>query len=248
VRNGRIGKLHTVRVAVSAGRQGPAGTPEPVPDYLDWDSWLGPAPWAPYSAGRLDCRYWVNIQDYSAGGYVSTWGIHHVDIAQWGMGTELTGPVEIEGTGVFPTTGICDTPRTWHVEYHCVTGAKVIFTTPNEAAFGVTFEGSEGTVFVNRGQLRTEPESLANEVIGPDEIHLYRSHSHHRNWLDCIRTGGRTAAPPEIAHRSSTICHLSDIAIRLGRKLRWDAKAERIVDDDAANRMLSCAMREPWIL
>lgn len=246
VRNGRIGELHTVRVAVPNNAQGPRSQIVPVPDYLDYDFWLGPAPWSPYCPERVVTPYWYHIEDYSAGGYISGWGIHHIDIAQWGMGTELTGPVEIEGRGVFPTAGICDTPLTWHVEYHFGTGPKVLFTGLDEQRFGITFEGTEGTVFVNRGEFWTKPEALAREEIGPGEVHLYRSPNHHRNWLDCIRTGQETVAPPEVGHRSQTICCLADIAIRLGRKLRWDAQAERFIGDEAANRLLSRAMREPW--
>jgi predicted dehydrogenase len=248
VRNGRIGKLHTVRVAVCGGRQAGPGTPGPVPEWFDYDLWLGPAPWAPYSPERIENLHWFFMEDYSAGGYISGWGIHHVDIAQWGMGTELTGPVQIEGTATFPEAGLCDTPITWHVEYDFGGAPRVIFTTTNEAPFGITFEGSEGTVFVNRGEFKTKPESLAKEAIGPGEVHLYKSDNHHRNWLECIRTGAGTAAPPEIGHRSQTICCLADIAIRLGRKLKWDAKAERVIGDDTANRMLSRVMREPWSL
>ena len=247
VRNGRIGELHTVRVAVVGNRQASRGNVGPAPDYFDYDLWLGPAPWGPYSPERVQNSYWFHMQDYSAGGFISGWGIHHVDIAQWGMGTELAGPVEVEGTGVFPEEGLCDTPITWHVEYHFGTGPNVIFTTPDEAPFGITFEGSKGTVFVNRGEFRTEPEALANEVIGPGEEHLYESHNHHRNWLECIRSGAETAAPPEVGHRAQTICCLADIAVRLGRKVKWDAKAERAIGDEAANRMLSRAMREPWV-
>jgi len=246
VRNGRIGKLHTVRVASPGGRKGSKGELKPVPEHFDYDFWLGPAPFAPYSPERVDKSHWYFMEDYSAGGFISGFGIHHVDIAQWGMGTELTGPVEIEGTGVFPDEGLCDTPITWHVEYHFGSGPRVIYTTGHEAPLGVTFEGTDGTVYINRGEMWTKPESLAKELIGPDEIHLYQSPNHHRNWLECIRTGRETVAPVEVGHRSQTICCLSDIATRVGRKLKWDPKAERIPGDDTANRLLSRAMREPW--
>jgi predicted dehydrogenase len=248
VRNGRIGELRTVRVAVVGNRTGGVERLKPPPDGFDYDLWLGPAPWTPYSDERVLSHYWFHIQDYSAGGFISGWGIHHLDIAQWGMGTDRTGPVEIEGTGDFPTDGPRDTPGAWRVEYRFATGPRVVFTTPDAARRGVTFEGSEGNIYVDRGRFTTDPPSLAAEAVRPGEVQLYRSVSHQRNWLDCIRDGRETIAPPEIAHRSQTICCLSDIAVRTGRRIQWDPEAERIVGDEAANRMLSRAMRAPWRL
>jgi predicted dehydrogenase len=249
VRNGRIGKIHSVHVAAPGGRQSGPAVPQPVPDWLDWDLWLGPAPWQPYSPQRLDNGFgWYFCEDYSAGGFISGWGIHHVDIAQWGLGTELTGPSEIEGSAVFPTGGLCDTPITWKVRYRFGDGPPIRFTSDDEGPDGVTWEGEGGSVWVTRGAWRTTPDSLAHEPPAPDEIHLYNSRDHHRNWLDCIRSGARTIAPPEVGHRSQSICTLSDIAVRLGRKLRWDPAAERVIDDETANRLLSRAMREPWSL
>lgn len=248
VRNGRIGKVHTVRVAVVGNEARGWGHVKPVPPGVDWDMWLGPAPWAPYSDERIQNLHWFFIQDYSAGGYISGWGIHHVDIAQWGLGADGSGPITYEGTGVFAPDGMTDTPLTWHVECEYPSGTRLIFTTPNEAPFGITFEGEEGTVFVQRGQFWTKPESLARERIGPDEIHLYRSDNHHRNFFDCIRTGRDPVAPIETAYRSQLICSLSDIAIRLGRKIRWDPVHHRVLDDAEANRLLSRSMRAPWTL
>ncbi|HSV72842.1 MAG TPA: Gfo/Idh/MocA family oxidoreductase [Chthonomonadales bacterium] len=247
VRNGRAGKIHTVRVAVSGGRESGWGRPKPPPPHIDWDLWLGPAPQAPYSDERFDTQHWYFIQDYSAGGFISGWGVHHVDSAQWGLGKDLTGPMEIEGRAVFPTDGMCDTPITWHVQY-TYPGVRVIFTSDNEQRFGVRFEGDRGQVFVNRGEFVTLPASIGRERIGPDETLLYRSDNHHRNWIECIRSGRDPVAPVEVAHRSQTICILSDIAIRLGRKVRWDAARERIVGDPAASQMLARSMRSPWRL
>ncbi len=247
-RNGRLGKIHTVRVAVAGGTQGTAGTPGPVPDGFDYEMWLGPAPWRPYCPERVDTSHWYFISDYSAGGYISGWGIHHVDIAQWGLGTDLTGPEWVEGTAVFPQGGLCDTPITWRAEYGFASGTRVIFTDSSQQREGCTFEGDRGTVWVTRGAIEADPPSLLREVIGPDEIQLYRSPEHHRNWLDCIKTGTATVTPAAVGHRSQTICCLSDIAIRLGRRLRWDAKAERVIDDDTANRLLTRALRQPWTL
>jgi len=248
VRNGRIGQLEEVHVSAPGGRQGGNGTLVPVPDTIDYDLWLGPAPWHPYSNARVETGHWYYMQDYSQGGFISGWGIHHVDIAQWGLGTELTGPVEIEGTGVFPTDGLCDTPITWRVVYKFADGVPIRFTSHEDGPVGVTFKGSKGSVWVTRGAWRVEPEALGREPLGANDTRLYHSPEHHRNWIDCIKTGAETICPPEVGHRSQTICALSDIAIRLGRKLRWDAKTERCVDDETANRLLSRALREPWTL
>jgi predicted dehydrogenase len=246
VRNGAIGKVHTVRVAVCGNEARGWGVPTRPPADVDWDMWLGPAPWAPYSAERIQNLHWYFIEDYSSGGYISGWGIHHVDIAQWGLGMDGSGPVSVEGRGVLAPDGMTDTPITWHVECEYASGARMVFTTLNEADFGITFEGSTGTVFVNRGGFWTKPASLAKERIPADGIRLVRSDNHHRNFLDSIRTRRPTVAPIEAGHRSQTICCLSDIAIQLGRKLRWDPASERIKGDPEATRMLSRAMRAPW--
>ncbi len=248
VRNGAIGRVHTVRVAVCGNEaRGVATSVEPPPG-VDWEMWIGPAPWSPYSPERIDRMHWYHIEDYSAGGYISGWGIHHVDIAQWGLGMDDSGPVSIEGTGVFEPTGMTDTPITWHVECLYASGTRMLFTTLNEADFGITFEGQDGTVFVDRGRFWTKPESLARERIPAGGVRLTRSDNHHRNFLDCIRTGTHTVAPIEAGLRSQTICCLSDLAIRLGRKIRWDPIAERVVGDEEAARMLARAMRSPWRL
>jgi len=246
VRNGRIGKVHTVRVAVVGNEARGWGAPKPVPPDVDWDMWLGPAPYAPYSDERIDRLHWFFMEDYSAGGYISGWGVHHVDIAQWGLGMDASGPVTFEGRGVFAPDGMTDTPLTWHVECEYAGGTRMIFTTPNEAPFGITFEGADGTVFVNRGEFWTKPEAIGKERLGPDALRLHRSDNHHRDFLDAIRTRRRTVSHIETAQRSQTICCLSDIAIRLGRKLRWDPLKERVVGDAEANRLLSRSMRAPW--
>lgn len=243
VRNGAIGKVHTVRVAVVGNEARGWGHPTDPPPDVDWNMWLGPAPWAPYSPERIQNLHWFFIEDYSAGGYISGWGIHHVDIAQWGLGMDGSGPVSFEGTGVFAPDGMADTPITWHVECEYASGTRMIFTTLNEADFGITFEGSEGAVFVDRGRFWTKPDSLARERIPVDGVHLPRSDNHHRSFLNAIRAGGDPVAPIEAAVRSQTICSLSDIAIRLGRKIRWDPAAERVIGDAEAARLLARANR-----
>jgi predicted dehydrogenase len=251
VRNGRIGTLRTVRVGLPGGRpdyakSGDHKDPQPVPDGFDYDRWLGPAPAAPYCPARCHVNFrW--IYDYS-GGQVTDWGGHHPDCAQWGMGTEMTGPVEIRNArGSFPADPLWNTATEFSFEAVYEGGVTMIVS--NEEKMGVTFVGTEGTVYANRGKYETDPVSLRETVIGPDEVHLYRSDDHFRNFIDCVGSRGPTAAPVEVAHRSITICHLGNIAMRLGReRLRWDPRTERIIGDDEANAMLSRPYRDPWKL
>jgi len=247
VLNGRIGRLRSMKVGCPGGKETGVYPPMPVPDGLDYELWLGPAPWAAYTENRVINQYWFHISDYALG-FVAGWGIHHVDIAQWGNGTELTGPVEVEGTGVFPRDGLCDCAVSWDVNLKYANGVTVSFTDNKKNRQGVLFEGTEGWVFVNRRSLEAHPKSLLQEEIGPDEIHLPVSNQHQQNLLDCIKTRSKTVCPIEVAVRSDTICQLSDIAIRLGRKLRWDPGKEEFVNDAEASRMLKRAMRSPWRL
>jgi predicted dehydrogenase len=244
-RNGRLGKLRRVIVAVPGGRRSDYPEAQPVPDWFDYDLWLGPSPWAPFSLQRVTNGYWYHTSDYTAG-FVSGWGVHHIDIAQWALGTEHTGPVEIDGRGDYPTEGLCDAAVTWHVTLRYANGAEVIFTDNGRNPQGVRFEGDGGWVFVRRGFIDAGPKSLLGEPFGPNDVQLYQSPHHARNFIDCIRTRRPTAAPVEVGHRSNTICLISDIAMRLERKLHWDPASETFGGDAAANRMLSRAVREPW--
>ncbi len=220
--------------------------PEPVPKGFEYDLWLGPAPEAPYAPARCHVNFrW--IYDYS-GGQVTDWGGHHPDCAQWGMGTELTGPIEIRNAkAVFPPDPLWNTATEYSFEAVYENGVTMLIS--NTERMGVTFEGSKGTVYVNRGKLEVNPQSLIDSKIGPDEIHLYKSDDHFRNFIDCIISRQPTAAPIEVAHRSITICHLGNIAMRLGRqKLRWDPRTEQIIGDEEAAKMLSRPYRAPWYL
>ncbi len=249
VRNGRIGKLKTIRLGVPGGRSIGPQPATPVPPELDYDLWLGPAPWAPHTPKRVESSHsWYWISDYCVG-YIAGWGVHHLDSAQQGNGTDLTGPVEVDGRGVFPREGLYDTAVSWQVDYRYANGVTIVDTDVSRQRMGVTYEGAGGTVYTWRGnRLETEPEFLRKEVIGPDEIHLYESDDHMQNFLDCIRTRKETAAPVEVAHASTILCNIGAISMVLGRKLRWDAKSELFAGDDEANRLLSKAMREPWRL
>lgn len=245
VRNGRIGKVHTVRVGVPGNNRTcePTWTPEPVPEGFDYDLWLGPALWAPYHRQR--CHYEFRfILDYS-GGQPTNWGAHHLDIAHWGLGMDNSGPVEIVGNGEFPTTGLFTTATKVYFEATYANGVKLICQTGGS---NTRFEGADGWVDVSRGDLKTLPESLKKEIIGPDEIHLYQSRDHKQNFLDCIKSRKDPIAGAETGHRSATLCHLGNIAMLLGRKLKWDPVKERFIGDSAANSMLARGMRAPWRL
>lgn len=249
VRNGRIGRLRTIRVGVPSGQSiGPQPT-APVPPELDYELWLGPAPWAPHTPKRVEASHsWYWISDYCVG-YIAGWGVHHVDSAQQGHGTDLTGPVEVEGHGTFPRDGLYDTATHWRLEFRYPDGVTLVDADVSRERMGVTYEGTEGTVYTWReNRLETTPESLREERIRPEEFHAYESSDHMGNFLDCIRTRKETAAPVEAAHRSTTICNIGAICLRLGRKIRWDPAAERFVDDDEANRLLGRPMRAPWSL
>jgi predicted dehydrogenase len=270
VRNGRIGKLQTILVGVPGSVPFPSQPTQPVPDGFDYNMWLGPAPWAPHSFER--CRpytsrpnaswtnqysIWYHISDYCIG-FIGNWGIHHIDVAQWGHGTENTGPVEISGSGTFPKEGLADCALTWQVENKFADGVLMVHMDnassakhPEQIAGfsqGVLFKGDQGWVFVNRSKIDAHPKSLLTSTIGPGETHLIESTSHHRNFIDAVKTGKPAACPVDIAVRSNTICQLNNIAVRLRRKLRWDPDGEEFINDDDASRMLSRPMRSPWML
>ncbi|MBI4580823.1 MAG: Gfo/Idh/MocA family oxidoreductase [Planctomycetes bacterium] len=251
--NGRLGKLHTIKVSAPSGHAERTGdvtyVPAPVPAGFDYDMWLGPAPWAPYTPKRTESPHWFHISDYSLG-YIAGWGIHHVDIAQWGNGTELTGPIEVEGSGVFPSKdSLCDNPLNWDAKLKYASGVVMHFTSdggPNQ--HGIRFEGTRGWVHVDRGQIIAEPRSLLDEKIGPDETRLPVSLHQQRNLIECVKTRGRTVSNIDVAVRSDAICHLTWLAVHLGRKLRWNPDKEEFVNDPEANARMVRVMRAPWHL
>ncbi len=244
-RNGRLGKLHTVEVGIPDNNRfcEPTWRTEPVPEGFDYDMWLGQAPAEPYHTQR--CHYCFRfILDYS-GGQVTNFGAHNLDIAQWGLGADDTGPVEVYGDGEFPTSGLFTTAT--RVYFKC-TYANGVKLTCKTGKFGMTFIGTEGNVYVDRHALLAEPASLLHDPIGPDEIHLYESHNHTANFLQCVRSRRKAICHEEVGHRSASVCHLGNIAMQLGRTLKWDPKAERFIGDSDANRMVGRAMRAPWHL
>lgn len=224
--------------------------PQPVPDVLDYDMWLGPAPQAPYTEKRVHPRVgygrpgWLRIRDYCAG-MITGWGSHHIDIAQWGHGSEYSAVVELQGSAEFPANGLWNVHGDFHVEGRYEDGVRLIIKGGNN---GVRFEGSDGWIWVTRGQIDASDKNLLREPIGASEVHLYHSDDHHQNFLDCVRSRKDPIANVEIGHRSATMCYLADIAMRSGRKLHWDPQAEQFINDPIANRRLSQPMRSPWHL
>ena len=246
VRNGRIGKVHTVEVGLPTGGPGGNAPFSAPPAGLDYDFWCGPSPWAPYSADRTHWN-WRWQMDYG-GGQLMDWVGHHGDIAQWGLGTEHTGPVELDPIYAdFPKTGIWDAATRYRIECLFANGAKMIVqNAEGQHRMGAKWVGSDGWVWVDRGGFETSPPELAKEKIRPGEINLYRSTNHIGNFVDCVVSRRLTITPAEVAHRSASIGHLCVIAISLGRKLRWKPETEEFIDDSSANGLLGRAKREPW--
>ena len=246
VRNGHIGTVRRVKVGLPANQACEPKPPEIPPPGLDWDAWLGPAPWAPYHPWRAFTT-WRFISDYSAG-KIADWGAHHLDIAMWGIGMETSGPVKIKATRCeYPKAGLYDHPTDFEVDFTFASGAVV--TLSDAFRRGCEWIGDDGSVFVSRGTLETKPGELRRESIAvtEDRVHAH-SVSHHQNFIDCVRNRRETAAPVEIAHRTNTGTLLGEIACRTGRTIRWDPATETILDDPGAAAMLSRPYRAPWTL
>jgi predicted dehydrogenase len=245
VRNGRIGKVDKVEVGLPTGGGGGNNPVQPVPEGLDWDFWLGPAPWVPFRG--VYHWHWRWIMDYS-GGQLTDWAGHHVDIAHWGLGLDRTGPVEIEGRGVYPKDGIYDVPTQYKFTCKYANGLTMIVANDRQQpkGMGAMWYGEKGWIHVNRGGLHAEPKSVLDEVIGPDEIKLYNSRDHTQNFLDCVKSRKETITPVEIAHRSISVGLLGEIAMLTEEKLKWDPEKEIFLNSDKANRLLSRPMRAPW--
>jgi len=245
VRNGRIGKVNKVEVGLPTGGGGGNNPIQPVPEGLDWDFWLGPAPWVPYRG--VSHWNWRWIMDYS-GGQLTDWAGHHIDIAHWGLGLDRTGPIEIEGKGVYPKDGMYDAPTEYDFTCKYANGIVMTVTNNRKNQQGAKWYGEKGWIYVKRGKLEAEPKSILDEVIGPDEIKLIRSRDHKQNFVDCIKSREETIAPAEVGHRSISVGLLGEIAMLTEQKLRWDPEKEVFGNSDQANRMLSRPMRAPWHL
>jgi len=243
VRNGAIGKLHTVKVGLPAPNW-VSRAKQPVPDSespveLNYDLWLGPAPQRPYNEKRVHYLFRF-FWDYS-GGQQTNFGAHDLDITQWALGMDESGPVSAEGVAKYHPKGWYETPDWTDITYRYANG--VIVKCGQGYPGGCTFEGDRGTIHVRRNKL-----SADNTVKPTGAVTLDRSDSHHRNWLDCIKTRKLPVADVAIGHRSATVCHLGNIAIRLGRKITWDPAKEEIVGDSEAAKWTTKEYRAPWKL
>jgi predicted dehydrogenase len=265
VRNGRIGKLHTVKVGLPVDPPGGSEQEMPVPPNLNYEMWLGSTPQVFYTEDRVHPQDsiknrpgWLRIDSYCLG-MITGWGAHHVDIAQWGMDAEYTGPIEIEGKAEFPKKGLWNVHGPYHIEAKYANGATMIID--NNFTNGIRFEGADGWIFVSRGAakvtasdpatsfgkaLEASDPKILNSKIGPNEYHTHPSTDHHGDWLTSIQTRKPAATNPEQAHRATSACILGWISMKLGRKLRWDPVKETFADDAQANAMLSRPQRAPY--
>jgi len=246
VRNGRFGKVHTVKLSHRPNRVSPRQVSQPVPANLDWDLWLGPAPWADYHP--LRCHFTFRwFMDYG-GGSIADNGVHMFSVVSWAMGADSSGPVTIEGSGRVAPDNLYDAPVEMTVRYEFADPPFVaIWEQPGTSSLNLEFIGSDATFsgFGNFEVIRGEADLSPTR---DDELHLKRSDNHSSNWLECIATRRRPVMDVEIGHRVTCWSHLGNIAYVTGRKLRWDPAAERFLGDDEANRMLHAPYREPWRL
>ena len=266
VRNGRIGKLHTVKIGLPGDPSGPPAPAMPVPAGFNYDMWLGSTPEVPYTEIGVhpqkgyDRPGWLRLEQYGAG-MITGWGQHHFDSAAWGMDTEYTGPISVQSVAEFPKSGLWNVHGDFMVKAEYANGITML--TSGGYPNGIRYEGTEGWIFVSRGNyvasssdpvtaaksskaLDASDPKILTSVIGANEIHLYKSDEQHGNWLDCIQSRKEPISPVEIGHRTCSVCLVSHIAMKLPRKLNWDPKVERFVKDDEANAMLSRSQRKPY--
>ena len=265
VRNGRIGKLHTVKVGLPGDPSGPPAPEMPVPKGFNFDMWLGSTPNMPYTEIAVhpqkgyDRPGWLRMEQFGAG-MITGWGQHHYDSAAWGMDTEYTGPISVEAVAEFPKSGL------WNVHGDFMSKAEyangITMYTSGGFPNGIRYEGSEGWIFVSRGDYAatpTDPTSkvrskaldasdpkILSSVIGANEIHLYHSDDQHGNWLDCIETRKEPISPIEIGHRACTVCLITHVAMKIPRKLTWDPTKENFGNDAEANAWLRRSQRAPY--
>jgi myo-inositol 2-dehydrogenase / D-chiro-inositol 1-dehydrogenase len=267
VRNGRIGKLETVKIGLPGDPSGPEALEMPVPKNLNYDMWLGSTPQVYYTEMRVhpqnsltDRPGWLRCEQFGAG-MITGWGQHHFDSAAWGMDTELTGPVLVEAVAQFPKSGLWDVHGDFMAKAEYKNGITML--TSGGYPNGVRYEGTEGWIFVTRGSYTASPSDpvsktnnsaaldasdpdILKSVIKENEIHLYVSDEQHGNWLDCIKSRKEPISPVEAGHRACTVCLLTHIAMKLGRKLDWDPDKEVFINDNEANLMLSRKQRYPF--
>ncbi len=248
VRSGRIGKVHTVEARIGDNLVGGPFAVSAIPEGLDWDFWKGPTADVPYVPERchFDFRWWY---EYS-GGKLTDWGAHHNDIAQWGLGKDGSGPVNVTASGVEPSKE----PNCYNCHPHFVVnytyadGTHLI--TSSDGENGNCFIGDDGWIFVNRARIEASDPKLLKDPLPKDAIRLRVWNDHMGNFLDGVRTRIRPICDVEVGHRSATVCHLGTIALRLGIPLNWDPQSEKFVGPcaEGGNTMLSREMRSPWRL
>ncbi|NLH77236.1 MAG: Gfo/Idh/MocA family oxidoreductase [Acidobacteria bacterium] len=248
-RNGRVGKLHTVRAWLPEDQGAGDARPTPVPPNLDYDAWMGPTAPAPFAEDRVHPQTsyerpgWLQIEPYCLG-MITGWGSHMIDIAQWGHGSELTGPVSVEAAAEFPGRGLFDVHTKFKAEAVYADGVRLIMETGDPA--GVRFEGDQGWVFVQRGAIKASDPEILKWKPGQGDVKLEQSGNHMKNFLEAVRARRDPIAPVEVGHRSNSICVMTHIAMKLGRKLAWDPITETFTGDDEANRRLDYPHRAPW--
>jgi len=238
VRNGRAGRIHTVHGCCYPSPWEPELAEQPVPPGLDWEMWLGPAPFHPYNSNIHRPRAkpgWISFRAFS-GGEMTGWGSHGLDIIQWGLGADESGPVEVWA----------DSPNLQSPVHYRYASGVVVHLGRGPMGGGI-FVGDGGEILVDRGRFVCKPAEIGREPLKPSDTHLYFSNDHLRNWVECIRTRRRPICDVEIGHRSATMCHLGNLARWLApRRLRWDPVTETFPDDAEANRFLARAPREPY--
>lgn len=244
-RNGEIGQLQRVEVGLPSGSVWPAEDPAPVPDGLDYDMWVGPAPFHPYTPTRTEAMHWREIYDYS-GGMITDWGAHLVDTARLGAGIEDQHPVEVEGEGRIPENAMSNVPVEFDIRYRYADGLEIRVRSGGPS---IRFIGTDGWVGNEgwRGRLQASSEKILHTDYDPAESALGpRPELEHPNFLNCVKSRRPTTYTAAIGHRMFTTLHLGHIAVRLGRRLRWDPQRERFLDDDQANALRNRERREDW--
>jgi predicted dehydrogenase len=247
VRNGRLGRIETVRVGLpGVNFAGPAVPDSEPPANLDYNAWLGPAPQRPYNEKRVHYNFRF-FWDYS-GGQLTNWGAHHLDIVQWALGMDNAGPIAVEGPARFHKQRWYEVPEWFELTFTYPGDIRVLCGQANGSRTGVLFEGTRGKLFVTRGRIEADPPELLKQALTDKDVRLPVSTNHHANWLDAIRTGRLPICDAEIGHRSATVCHLGAIAIRSGRRVRWDPSKEIVLGDEQQAAMLQRPYRAPWRL
>ncbi len=251
-RNGYLGRLQGIQIAATGSHfkrsyKKPTGE-EPVPAGLDYEMYLGPAPKKPYNGGRLAWPDWYLIWDYCAG-FIVNWGVHHLDIANWGHPAFAAEPCELAFTGSYRDDGLTDNINDWTGEFRLASGLRIGYSDDNKPhRHGIRFEGEEGWVHVDRSRITAEPASLLDVPFKPGDTRLVESNNHYHHFVDCVRTRQDPVSNVESGHQASLLGMIAETAIRLKRPLKWDPKAERFVGDAEADALLARPMRAPWKL